>query len=202
MVPLLLIVLFKGKELGFKLDLRKILIFLSPSLLFQAIWFGWFANQNFFGVYFTSDLTHPVSIADPSLTFLPRIFVESAGWLLLASAVFSLVLAFSFRRLFAKTLWLDVVFAVTVLAVVGVDLGLVFGRHLLVPYVSAFKYDYVALPFVCLLAGSLADKGKLIGFNCGKRKCSVKLFWLDSGWFWCLLRWLRAFLIFELSWLA
>ena len=179
LVPLLLMVLFKGKESGFKLNFRKILVFLAPSFIFQAVWFGGFANQHFFGVYFASDLTHPVLIADPSLTFLPRIFVESAGWFLPAAAIFALVLAVSFRRLFAKTHWVDVVCAVTIVAVVGVDLGLVFGRHLLVPYIIAFKYDYAALPFVCLLAASLADKGRLLLGSLGKRK--VKLFLAGFG---------------------
>ena len=174
LIPLLLMVLLKGKESGFNLTLRKVLIFLATSFIFQALWFGGFANQHFFGVYVASDFTHPVSIVDPSLAFLPRIFVESAGWFLLAAAVFSLVLAVSFRRLFARTLWLDAVFAVTILAVAGVDLGLVFGSHLLVPYVSAFKYNYAALPFLCLLAASLADKGGLLVGSLGKRK--VKLF--------------------------
>ncbi len=179
LLPLLLMVLLKGKESVFKLSLKKILIFLAPSFIFQALWFGGFANQHFFGVYVASDLTHPVLIADPSLMFLPRIFVESAGWFLPAAAVLSLVLTVSFRRLFTKTLWLDAVFAITILAVVGVDLGLVFGRHLLVPYVSAFKYDYAALPFVCLLAASLADKGTLLVGSLGKLK--VKLFLAGTG---------------------
>lgn len=179
LIPLLLMVLLKGKESGFKLTLRKVLIFLAPSFIFQAVWFGGFANQHFFGVYVASDFTHPVLIADPSLAFLPRIFVESTGWFLLAAAVFSLVLTVSFRRLFARTWWLDVVFAVTILAVVVVDLGLVFGLHLLVPYVSAFKYNYAALPFLCLLAASLADKGGLLVGSLGKRK--VKLFLATFG---------------------
>jgi len=177
--PLLLMVLLKGKENGFKLSLRKILIFLSPSFIFQAIWFGGFANQHFFGVYVASDFTHPDLIANPSLVFLPRIFVESAGWFLLAAVVFSLVLAVSFRRLFAKTFWVDAVFAITILAVVGVDLGLVFGRHLLVPYVSAFKYNYAALPFLCLLAASLVHKGGMLLGSTGKRK--IKMFLIGFG---------------------
>jgi hypothetical protein len=178
-LPLLLMVLLKGKESGFKLNLRKILIFLAPSFIFQAIWFGGFANQHFFGVYVASDFTHPDLIANPSLAFLPRIFVESAGWFLLAAAIFSLVLAVSFRRFFAKTFWVDAVFAITILAVVGVDLGLVFGRHLLVPYVSAFKYNYAALPFLCIIAASLADKGKLLLASAGKIK--IKLFLVGLG---------------------
>ena len=153
LVPLLFVVLLKGKESCFKLTPKKVLIFLIPSFILQAVWFGGFANQQFFGVYVPSDFTHPELITNPALAFLPRIFVESAGWFLPAAAVFSLVLAVSFRRLLAKTLWLDAVCAVTILAVVGVDLGLVFGRHLIVPYVSAFKYNYAALPFLCSTCG-------------------------------------------------
>ena len=179
LIPLLLIVLLKGKETGFKLTPRKVLIFLVPSFIFQAVWYGGFANQHFLGVYFAPDFTHSVHIVDPSLTFLPRIFVESAGWFLPAAAIFAVVLAVSFRRLFARTLWVDVVCAATILAVAVVDLGLVLGLHLLVPYVSAFKYDYAALPFVCLLAGSLADKGGLLAGSGGKRK--VKLFLVGFG---------------------
>ena len=114
-------------------------------------------------------------IADPSLAFLPRIFVESGGWFLLAAAVFSLVLTVSFRRLLARTFWVDFVCALTILAVVGVDLGLVLGRHLLVPYVSAFKYNYAALPFLCLLAASLANKGGFLVGSTGKRKVKLLL---------------------------
>ena len=179
LVPLLLIILIKGKENGFKLSLRKILVFLAPSFIFQAFWFGGFANQHFFGVYVASDFTHPVLISDPSLLFLPRIFVESAGWLLPAAAFFALILTVSFRRMFAKTLWVDVVCALTILAVVVVDLVLVLGRHLLVPYVSAFKYNYAALPFLCLLAASLADKGRLLLCSLGKRK--LKSFLVGFG---------------------
>ena len=176
---LLLMVLLKGKENGFKLSLKKILIFLAPSFIFQTIWFGGFANQHFFGVYVASDFTHPDLIANPSLTYLPRIFVESAGWFLIAAVIFSLALAVSYRRLFARTFWVDAVFAVTIMVVVGVDLGLVFGKHLLVPYVSAFKYNYATLPFLCLLAASLVHKGRLLLGSTGKRK--IKLFLAGFG---------------------
>jgi 4-amino-4-deoxy-L-arabinose transferase-like glycosyltransferase len=179
LVPFLLVVLLKRKESGFKITLKKVLIFLIPSIILQIVWFGAFANQHFFGVYVPSDFTHPDLITNPSLLFLPRIFVESAGWFLIAAVVFSLVLAVSFRHLFARTLWVDAVFFVTILAVAGVDLGLVFGRHLLVPYVSSFKYNYAALPFLCLLAASLVYKGGLLLDSTGKRK--VKLFLAGFG---------------------
>lgn len=179
LVPLLLTVLLKGKETGFRLTPRNILIFLVPSFILQAVWFGGFANQNFLGVYIPSDFTHSGHIADASLTFLPRIFIESAGWFLPAAAVFSLALAVGFRRSFSRTLWVDVVCAATILVVIGVDAGLVFGGHLMVPYVSAFKYDYAALPFLCLLGASLVYKGGVLAGSSGKRK--LKLLPAGSG---------------------
>jgi 4-amino-4-deoxy-L-arabinose transferase-like glycosyltransferase len=62
LVPLALIILLNRKEIAFKLDARKILFFLLPTLFAQAVWFGGFANQNFFAVYLPSDFTHPVLV--------------------------------------------------------------------------------------------------------------------------------------------
>ncbi|MGD0406320.1 MAG: glycosyltransferase family 39 protein [Candidatus Bathyarchaeia archaeon] len=171
LVPLLLMVYLERKEGGFKLTLRKVLVFLAPSFVLQGVWFGGFANQNFFGVYFSSDFTHPVLITNPSLLFLPRVLVGSAGWFLFLAGLFSLALSVLYWRLFRRTFWLDVVCVGAIAAVAGVDLLFVFGFHLIAPYVSAFKYNYLALPFFCLLAASLADKsGLLIGSMEPKRR--------------------------------
>ncbi|MCW4000503.1 MAG: glycosyltransferase family 39 protein [Candidatus Bathyarchaeota archaeon] len=167
-VPLLLAVMLQRKE-GFKLTPKKALIFLAPSFILQAIWYGGFANQHFFGVYFPTDFIHPVTIPDPSLVYLPRLFVESAGWVLPVAATFSLLLAIYFRHMMPKALRMDLLCVFTILAVAAVDLVLVFGRGLLVPYVSAFKYTYAALPFLCLLAASLADKAAVLFGSGGQR---------------------------------
>jgi len=174
LVPMLLIMLFQRKETGFNLSLRKILVFILPTLLSQAIWFGGFANQNFFGVYFSSDITHPVLVANPNPLFLPIILVNSAGWLLFAAGLFSLALTILYRKVLGKNLWLDAVCVGTIGAVAGLNLLLVFGLHLTVPYVSVFKYNYFALPFYCLLAASLATKGSLlISSTDWKKKASL-----------------------------
>ncbi len=162
LVPLLLMIFLQRKNLEFKLTLRNVLIFLVPSFVMQAIWFGGIANQNFFGVYFTSDITHPELVANPSPLFLPIILVKSAGWFLFAAGFFSLALSVFYKKNFAKTLWLDVVCVGTIAVVAGLDMLFVFGLHLTVPYVSAFKYNYLALPFYCLLAASLAAKSGLL----------------------------------------
>ena len=162
LVPLLLVIYLKRKEGEFKITLRNALIFLVPSFVFQAIWYGGFANQNFSGVYFNSDFTHPVLVADPSLMFLPITLVKSAGWFLFAAGLFSLTLSVSYKKVFVKMLWLDAVCVGTIAAVAGLDLLFVFGFHLIVPYTSAFKYNYLALPFFCLLAASLIAKSDLL----------------------------------------
>jgi hypothetical protein len=162
LIPLLLMIFLQRKELKFKLTLRNVLIFLVPSFVLQAIWFGGFANQNFFGVYFTSDITHPELVANPSPLFLPIILVKSAGWFLFAAGFFSLALSGFYKKIFAKTLWLDAVCVGTIAVVAGLNMFLVFSLHLIVPYISVFKYNYLALPFYCLLAASLAAKSGLL----------------------------------------
>jgi 4-amino-4-deoxy-L-arabinose transferase-like glycosyltransferase len=174
LVPMLLIILLQRKEAGFKPSLRSILFFILPTLLSQAIWFGGFANQNFFGVYFSSDITHPVLIANPNPLFLPIILVNSAGYLLFAAGLFSLALTILYRKGLAKNLWLDAVCVGTIGAVAGLNLLLVFGLHLTVPYVSVFKYNYFALPFYCFLAASIVTKGNLLVSSADwKKKASL-----------------------------
>jgi 4-amino-4-deoxy-L-arabinose transferase-like glycosyltransferase len=174
LVPMLLIILLQRKEAGFKPSLRSILVFILPTLLSQAIWFGGFANQNFFGVYFSSDITHPVLVANPNPLFLPIILVNSAGYLLFAAGLFSLALTILYRKRLAKNLWLDTVCMGTIGVVAGLNLLLVFGLHLTVPYVSVFKYNYFALPFYCFLAASLVTKGSLlVSSTVWKKKASL-----------------------------
>ncbi len=171
LVPFLLIIFLQRKHLQLKINLRKVLIFLAPTFVLQAVWFGGFANQNFFGVYLASDITHPVLVANPSLLFLPIILVNSAGWFLFVAGLFSLALSVFYRKFFTKILWLDAVCVGTVAAIAGLNLFLVFGLNLTVPYVSVFKYDYLALPFYCLLAASLVAKsGLLLGSVDWKKK--------------------------------
>jgi 4-amino-4-deoxy-L-arabinose transferase-like glycosyltransferase len=170
LVPLLLTV-YVEKTNGFKITPRKLLVFLMPSVVFQSVWYGIFANQNFLGVYFSSDLTHPVLIANPNLLFLPRLLAGSAGWFLFFACFFSLALSILYRRLFGNIIRLDAICVGTIAVVLGLDAVFVLGLHLTVPYISAFKYNYVALPFFCLLAASLVDKGGvLIGSPAAKNK--------------------------------
>lgn len=162
LIPLLLIVYLNRKEWTFKLTKKNTLLFLVPSLILQAIWFGVFANQNFWGVYFSSDFSHPELIDNPIWTFLPITLVKATGWFLFIAIVFSLAVGFMYRQKLARLLRFDAVCLGTIAVIAGLNLLLVFGFHLIVPYISVLKYNYLALPFFCLLAASLADKYKML----------------------------------------
>ncbi len=173
LVPLLLLAFWGKKEGAFDFSGRKILFFLLPSVVMQAVWFGGFANQNFFAVYLSSDFTHPALVADPSPLFLPLTFLKSAGLFLFLAGFFSLALAALYRKELGALLRLDALCLLTVAVIMGLDMFLVFGFHLTVPYVSAFKYNYAALPFFCLLAASIADKGAVLLGSIGKGKLEL-----------------------------
>ncbi len=161
-IPFLIMIYASGNDSGFKLKLRKTLLFLTPMIVFQSVWYGFFANQNFLGVYFSTDFLNPVHITNPSLLFLPSLFVESTGWFLLLAGLFSFTLTFLYRRALERIFRVDLICFASIAAVAGLDMLFVFGFHLTVPYVSAFKYNYSALPFLCLLAASLTNKSKLL----------------------------------------
>lgn len=169
LIPLVLIVLLNRKESNFKLTARKVALFILPSIISQMIWFGVFSNQNFFGVYFSSDFTHPELIANPTLEFLPIILSKSAGMFLFIALFLSLALSIIYRKKLSVFLRSDTASLGTVLIIMGLDMLLVVGFNLTVPYVSAIKYNYTALPFFCLLAASLADKSAVL-INSIKRK--------------------------------
>jgi 4-amino-4-deoxy-L-arabinose transferase-like glycosyltransferase len=161
-VPLSIIVYNQSRANTFKLTRKKTLLFLAPSILLQAIWYGGIANQNFFGVYLNSDFTHPEIVANPSIAFLPIILVQSAGYFVFLAAFLASLTPLVFRKNFRGTIWPDVLCLSTIGFVVLLDLLLVLGFNLTVPYISAIKYNYFALPFFCLLAASLSDKLKLL----------------------------------------
>jgi 4-amino-4-deoxy-L-arabinose transferase-like glycosyltransferase len=162
LVPLSIIVYNQSKANTFKLTSKKTLLFLAPSILLQAIWYGGIANQNFFGVYFNSDFTHPELVTNPSIAFLPIILVQSAGYFIFLAAFLALLILLVFRKNFVGTIWLDVLCLSTVGFVALIDMMLVLGFTLKVPYISAIKYNYFALPFFCFLAASLFDKLKIL----------------------------------------
>jgi 4-amino-4-deoxy-L-arabinose transferase-like glycosyltransferase len=177
LVPLLLFIFLNRKEGTFRITKKRLLLFLSPSIILQTIWYGGFANQNFNAVYFSSDLSHPVYIDAPA-AYLPVILVNSTGIFLFAAAFFALAFSVAYRGKLAGHLRTDLLCVATVAVISGLNLLLVLGFRLTVPYVSVFKYTYLALPFLCLLAASIADKGAVL---LGSMEWKNKIQWVKPA---------------------
>ncbi len=95
----------------------------------------------------------------PSYFFVANFLLNCGlGWFFMAAAVFSLLVCFLHRDLFAKLLVFDLICLATIVSVVGVNTFLGVGLNLKSPYNNAIKYDYQSLPFFSLLAASLAGK--------------------------------------------
>ncbi len=170
LAPMLLIIYIAKKEGVFFCSKRKLMLFLLPVLVSQAVWYGGLAQQNFLAVYFSTDFSHPVYVLDPSPLFQLNVWGEAAGFFLFAAAAFALAFGLVYQSRLKLYLRMDLLCLLTIAAVAATNLLLVFGFHLTVPYVSVFKYTYMALPFLCLLAGSVADKGAVLLAGGGWKK--------------------------------
>jgi 4-amino-4-deoxy-L-arabinose transferase-like glycosyltransferase len=162
LIPMALIIYFGQRDGTFARSRRKLLLFILPILVSQAVWYGAFARQNFLAVYFSTDFSHPVYVSDPSPLFVPDIWVKSAGLFLFLAAALAVGFAYAYRAKLRSLLRVDLICLATITGVAAANALLVLGFHLTVPYVSVFKYTYMALPFLCLLAASVADKGAVL----------------------------------------
>jgi 4-amino-4-deoxy-L-arabinose transferase-like glycosyltransferase len=161
--PLLLIQWVEKKRGVFMPSNRKLLAFALPIIVTQVIWYGHSAltHQNFLGVYFNTDFVSP-PITDPNVFFLPIVLSKTAGYFLYGAVAVSVAFAFVYRRRLADFLRMDLICLAAIGVIASLSSVMVLGLHLTVPYVSVFKYTYMALPFFCLLAASLADKGAAV----------------------------------------
>jgi len=95
----------------------------------------------------------------PTYTFVGTFLLNyGLGYIFVVAVVFSVIIAFSARKHLSKTLIFDFFCLSSIAVVLVVDAVLGVGFNLKVPYTSAVKYDYQALPFFCLIAASLAAK--------------------------------------------
>jgi len=89
-------------------------------------------------------------------------FTEALGIFFLSGFVFSVLFSVLQRKVFPKIVMSDMIFLVTIIAVIGFNAYLAVGKNMLVPYVNSIKYDYLTLPLFCLVAASLAKKSSLL----------------------------------------
>ena len=108
-----------------------------------------------------NDFTYlvPANIV-PSPFFVTNFLMDyGLGLFFMAAAAFALLLGLSPTKYFPKVRSADLICLASIIFVLSINvvLGAVMARN--VPYFSAVKYDYQALPYFALLAASLIAKG-------------------------------------------
>jgi hypothetical protein len=93
----------------------------------------------------------PVDIVPSYFFVLTFLNDYGIGFFFLLATVFSLFVGFSLRKHFPKIATFDLISLGTIGVILGINSGLVLGWNLNVPYISAIKYDYQALPFFCFM---------------------------------------------------
>jgi 4-amino-4-deoxy-L-arabinose transferase-like glycosyltransferase len=134
-------------------------LFFIPVAVFFFVWYNVILGCSVITAVSHDDFTH-VNAAGlmPSPFFVGNFFVNTLGALFLAVIGFSLFVSLFERKLFRKTFAADLICLATVLVIAGVDTLMAVGLNLSAPFSSAIKYNYQALPYVCLIAASLLGK--------------------------------------------
>jgi 4-amino-4-deoxy-L-arabinose transferase-like glycosyltransferase len=158
LIPLLLIYVYYIPK-NRKRNAKEIGLFVLSAFILQYLWYDPISGRGLLSVFGHDDFTHALPTGFVPSPFFSLAFITGVlGGFLISACFLSLLLSLNQRRLFGKVLVFDLVSFATVVSVVGLDMYLVLGGNMLVPYVNSIKYDYFALPFFCLLTASLAKK--------------------------------------------
>ena len=149
-----------------------------PLIIFFFLWYQIISGQGLLAAFKNTDFNYlnPAGFV-PSYFFVGNFLLNSlGGWLLAATAV-SLLTGFIFRKFLSKIIVFDLICLATIVIVGSVNTVLGAGLNFSPPYTNSIKYDYQALPFICLLAASLVSKSVSL-FNSlkSKGKLSMLLF--------------------------
>jgi len=151
-------------------------VFFLPASLFIFLWYQVLSGLDILKFVLHDDFFIFNDTYFPSCFFVGNYFLITLGGFFLAATALSIVLACVQRKLFAKLFRFDIICLVTVAAIAGFNTLLAVGLNLKVPYFNPIKYDYQLLPFLCLLAASLAPKCHILGWLKTKRKSNVLFF--------------------------
>lgn len=161
LIPLLLFYVH-SKPKKVKRILSQLAVFSMPVLAFAFMWYQIILGRALLSIFHHNDFLDviPASVGVVASPFFATNFLMDYGLGLafIVATVFSLLLGFSLRKFFSKTAVVDCVCLVSIVFVVSVNVVLGAVLNLNVPYFSAFKYLYQALPFFVLLAASLIAK--------------------------------------------
>jgi 4-amino-4-deoxy-L-arabinose transferase-like glycosyltransferase len=130
-----------------------------PLLIFFFLWYQVISGQGLLAAFKNTDFNYhnPAGFV-PSYFFVGNFLLNSLGGWLLAATTVSLLIGFMFRKSLSKILVFDLICLATIVIVGSVNTVLGAGLNFSPPYTNSIKYDYQALPFICLLAASLVGK--------------------------------------------
>jgi len=161
LIPLLLFYMH-SKPKNLKRILSQLAAFSMPVLVFAVTWYQTFLGRSLLSIFHHNDFLDviPASVGVVASPFFATNFLIDYGLgpAFIAATVFSLLLAFSLRNYFSKTAIVDLTWLVSIVFVVSVNVVLGAVLNLNVPYFSAIKYLYHALPFFVLLTASLSTE--------------------------------------------
>lgn len=176
LIPLLLLYVYHRPKKPKQIILQ-LAAFILPAVHATLWWYNIIMGKWLF--YFVQhrdfvDYNFPGVV--PSYSFITTFLVDyGIGIFFLAAVIFSLTAGLLFWRRFPKqSLVFDVVCLITILFILGVDMYLGVARNLKAPYTSAIKYTYQSLPFLSLIAGSLASKTALFLKSSTRNPCKSR----------------------------
>ncbi len=159
LIPLFLF-LFYSKPKEVKLFLNQVTAFLLPALLSSLFWYQVILGKNLFYMFQHSDFSD-LNYTGVKLSYsFVGVFLWNYGLgaFFVVATAFSLLLLVTFRKELPKTFRFDLICLATILPILILDMILGVGLNLKAPYNNAIKYDYLALPFFCLIAASIVSK--------------------------------------------
>lgn len=161
LIPLFLFYVH-SKPKNMKRILKQIVAFSMPVVVFALMWYQIFLGRSLLSIFHHNDFLDvvPASVGLVASPFFATNFLldYGIGLAFIVATGFSLLLGFSLRKYFSKTAFFDLTCLTSIAVIVSVNVVLGAVLNLNVPYFSAVKYLYQALPFFVLLTASLSAK--------------------------------------------
>jgi 4-amino-4-deoxy-L-arabinose transferase-like glycosyltransferase len=161
LIPLLLFYLYSRPN-KIKQILSQLAAFSIPTLVFLVSWYQIFLGRSLLSILDNNNLTSIIPASThvvPSPFFVTNFLLHyGVGPCFLIATVFSLLFALPIVKCFPKIVIVDLICLAAIVFILGFNVVLGAVLKLDVPYFSAIKYDYQALPFLVLLAVSLNTK--------------------------------------------
>ncbi|HEX7482866.1 MAG TPA: glycosyltransferase family 39 protein [Candidatus Bathyarchaeia archaeon] len=174
LIPLLAFFFYNNPK-NLKRNVTWLAAFSIPALLASFLWYQTITGQGMISIFIHTDFITPYpGTIVPTYFFVYNFLVNyGLGWFFIDAIIVSLIVVLVQKSLFRKFFVFDLICLAAVICVVSVNTILGAVLDLKAPFLNAFKYDYQALPFFCLLGASLTSKSVIL-FHSAKTKLKVK----------------------------